>query len=165
MRPALSEPAVKQLYDRDFLEWTRSNAALLRAGCFGQADMEHIAEEIEDMGKSQQRALENRLSVLLAHLLKWKYQPQRRGRSWEATMELQRLKVAKLLRKMPSLRHYLAEAVTDAYPEARVMAARETRLEKGGFPESCPFTLDQILDPGFLPAPGADPAADQLPDR
>ncbi len=151
MKPALSEPAVKQLYDRDFLEWTRSNAALLRVGCFDQADIEHIAEEIEDMGKSQQRALESRLSVLLAHLLKWKHQPQRRGRSWEATAKLQRLKVASLLRKMPSLRHYLAEAVTDAYQEARLLATRQTRLPESDFPESCPFTLDQVLDPGFLP--------------
>ena len=91
----------KDLYDRDFFEWTQCNAALLRAGQLDQADIEHIAEEIEDMGKSQRRALESRLEVLLAHLLKWRFQPDYRGPSWEATIELQRHKLAKLLKEMP----------------------------------------------------------------
>lgn len=70
------------LYDRDFFKWTRCNAALLRAGRFDQADIEHIAEEIEDMGKSERRGLESRLEVLLPHLLKWQVQPNQRSASW-----------------------------------------------------------------------------------
>jgi hypothetical protein len=75
--------AAPQLYDRDFFEWTQCNAALLRAGQFDQADIQHIAEELEDMGKSERRRLESRLEVLLQHLLKWQIQPNRRSTSWQ----------------------------------------------------------------------------------
>ena len=95
--------ATRDLYDQDFLEWTVRNSGLLRAGRFGEADIEHIAEEIEDMGKSQRRELGSRLEVLLAHLLKWQFQPGGRNSSWESTIRIQRTKIAKLLRDMPSL--------------------------------------------------------------
>ena len=113
------------LYNRDFLEWTVRNASLLRAGRFAEADIEHIAEEIEDMGKSQRRALGSRLEVLLAHLLKWRYQPGGRGSSWESTIRIQRAKIAKLLREMPSLHSALADELTDAYQTAVLAAVGE----------------------------------------
>ncbi len=92
----------KDLYDRDFFEWTQCNAALLRAARFDQADIEHIAEEIEDMGKSLRREVESRLEVLLQHLLKWKLQPGSRRKSWRLTANTQRREIGKLVRKMPS---------------------------------------------------------------
>src|SRR5258708_37402713 len=97
-----------QLYDRDFFEWTQCNAALLRSGRFDQADIEHIAEEIEDMGKREYRELGSRLEVLLQHLLKWQAQPNLRTRGWGSTIKVQRIDIPKLLRGRPSLKPKLA---------------------------------------------------------
>lgn len=142
----------KELYDRDFFRWTRLNADLLRSGRFTEADIDHIAEEIEDMGKSQRRALESRLEVLLAHLLKWQFQPGGRGSSWESTIRIQREKIAKLLRDMPSLRSALGEELPDAYRTAVLAAVGETGLPRNTFPAACPFSLQQVLDEEFFPA-------------
>jgi hypothetical protein len=97
------------LYDRDFYEWTVRNAELLRSGRATEADLEHIAEEIEDMGKREQRELYSRLKVLIAHLLKWQVQPDRRGSSWESTILVQRRDLKRLLAQNPSLKPHLAE--------------------------------------------------------
>ncbi len=141
----------RDLYERDFFEWTRCNAALLRAHRFEQVDIEHIAEEIEDMGKSQQRELESRIQVLLAHLLKWKHQPGRRSLSWEHTVDNQRDEIERLIRMAPSLRNYIPAALSEVHPKAVRDAAKETRLPQASFPETCPFTPDQILAPDFFP--------------
>ena len=74
-------------YDTDFAQWAAEQAGLLKAGLVNRIDFLNLAEEIEDMGKSQQRALENRFIVLIAHLLKWKYQPERQAVSWKATIK------------------------------------------------------------------------------
>jgi hypothetical protein len=140
-----------QLYDRDFFEWTRCNAALLRAGHLDQADVQHIAEELEDMGKGERRGLESRLEVLLQHLLKWKIQPNRRSASWRNTIELQRMKIAKRLEESPSLKPVLAANLEGVYLYGRKRAVGETGLLESSFPTSCPFTLAQILDPEFFP--------------
>lgn len=142
---------VKDLYDQDFVEWTARNAELLRAGRVQEADLEHIAEEIEDMGKSQRRAVESRLEVLLAHLLKWRFQPEQRSASWKATIKLQRSKIAKVLRENPSLRNAPAEELADAYTNAVIQAAGETGLPEDSFPPSCPFPLEQVMASGFFP--------------
>ena len=78
------------LYEHDFYDWANTQAALLRSGKLEAADIENIAEEIESMGKGERRELENRLVVLLLHLLKWQFQPERRGKSWRATIRIQR---------------------------------------------------------------------------
>src|SRR5437667_12022577 len=100
MKPSTLRSQVEDLYERDFLEWTAQNAALLRSGRFAEADVGHIAEEIEDMGISERREIESRMRVLLSHLLKWKFQPTRRGRSWKATIRLQRPELLRLLKRM-----------------------------------------------------------------
>jgi len=125
-----------ELYDRDFYEWTVRNAELLRAGRATEADLEHIAEEIADMGKRERRELLSRLSTLIAHLLKWQVQPERRGNSWQATIRLQRNQLDDLLAQMPSLRGYLAENVGKAYDHGVVAAMAET---------------EAILDAEYLP--------------
>ncbi len=144
---------VKDLYDQDFVQWTTRNAELLRAGRWQEADLEHIAEEIEDMGKSRRRALESRLEVLLTHLLKWQAQPERRAvsPSWRATIKTQRSRINRLLREAPSLRNALTEDLAEAYEDAVTWAAAETGLPEDSFPASCPFPLEQIMDPGFYP--------------
>src|SRR3954467_9120952 len=100
-----------QLYDTDFAEWSRHNAELLRAGRASEADLEHIAEEIEDMGKRERRSLHNRFVRLIEHLLKWQYQPERRGSSWTRTIILQRRTIRRLLDENPSFRPDLAEVI------------------------------------------------------
>src|SRR5437879_1728475 len=109
MKPSTLNRVAGELYDRDFFEWTVRNAKLLRAGRFADADVDQIAEEIEDMGKGERRGLESRLQVLLSHLLKWKYQTGGRSRSWQATIRVQRHELLRLLLEMPSLRRYLGE--------------------------------------------------------
>ena len=151
MKASVVEPTVKDLYEQDFFEWTARNAELLRAGRFAEADLEHIAEEIEDMGKSERRELESRLSVLLNHLLKWRFQPNRRGRSWQATIRIQRTELLRLLADMPSLRPDLREQLPQVYPTAVERAIAETELPDEAFPPACPFSLDQILDADFFP--------------
>jgi hypothetical protein len=139
------------LYDRDFHEWTIRNAELLRSGRAADADLAHIAEEIEDMGKRERRELLSRLGVLIAHLLKWQAQPERRGRSWSATIRLQRREISSLVDEMPSLRPYLVESLSRAYEEGALAASAETGLPVEAFPNTCPFDLDGVLDIEFLP--------------
>ena len=143
----------RELYEKDFFEWAMQNAELLRAGRLEDADLEHIAEEIEDMAKSQRRELLNRVRVLIQHLLKWKFQPQpeAESRSWRATIIEQRQQINALLADMPSLRRAVPEMVEKAYEGAREAAADETGLPEDAFSGECPFDVDQILDRKFFP--------------
>jgi hypothetical protein len=134
-------------YETDYYAWSNEQAALLRGGRFSQLDISHLAEEIEDLGKRERRALQSRLGVLLGHLLKWRHQgdyPHRK--SWRATINAQRRSIAKLLDDNPSLRPWIVDAVADAYLDARDLAVAETPLDYDAFPASCPWALEQILD-------------------
>lgn len=139
------------LYDRDFYAWSMEQAELLRAGKLTQADIEHIAEEIESMGKTEKRELISRLIVLLSHLLKWQYQPVRRGASWEVTISNQRRALTRHLADNPSLKSKVSEAIDDAYPDARNEAYGETNLPKSTFPQTCPWPFDQFINDTFWP--------------
>lgn len=139
------------LYERDFYEWTVRNAELLRSGRATEADLQHIAEEIEDMGKREQRELRSRLTVLIVHLLKWKIQPDRRSRSWEATIAVQRKDLEALLSENPSLRPRLLQDLPNVYERALLEAMTETFHPESDFPNSCPYPLEALLDPDFLP--------------
>jgi hypothetical protein len=138
-------------YDHDFFAWTQHTAALLRAGRFGELDVEHLAEEVEDMGKRDRRAVESRLEVLLAHLLKWQYQARRRSGSWRASIRAQRSRLELVLRDSPSLRAQIPAILSRRYAKAVGVAADETGLPRERFPEECPYTAEQLLDEAFLP--------------
>ena len=145
------------LYDRDFFEWAQQNAEILRRGCLHQADTEHIAEEIEGLAKQYQHAVENRLVVLIMHLLKWKLQPENRysrsGRSsWLNTILEQRDRLTQLLNTSPSLRPFAARAVNRKYQRAVQRASAQTGIPIEQFPAECPFTFEQILDDNYLPS-------------
>lgn len=142
------------LHSEDFYAWTREQARLLRASRFDAVDLVHLIEEVEEMGGSLHRQLESRLEVLLMHLLKWRCQPNLTGRSWFLTIAEQRRRIAKLLRKNPSLKAELEESFKESYEDARYSAMLETGLDLGAFPEQPPFTLAQALDADFLPEPG-----------
>ena len=146
-----TESGIGGLYDEDFFEWTRRNAELLRAGRFEQADIEHIAEEIEDMGKRDLKELNSRVRVLLSHLLKWQLQPEKRSRSWERTIASQRTELGHVLENSPSLRVKIQPNLTYIYEKSVYLAVLETGLPKGLFPAECPFSVQQILDPELLP--------------
>ncbi len=151
MKSILARPAAKELYEQDFLEWTARNAELLRSGRVQEADLEHIAEELEDMGKRQKHELTSRIRVLLTHLLKWQLQSQRRSGSWKATINNQRGEFSSLLDDMPSLGNILGQSLPLVYRRAVLKAVGETGLPENMFPPACPFSLDQVLDPEFLP--------------
>lgn len=139
------------LYEQDFYAWANEQAALLREGKLAAADIEHIAEEIESMGKTEKRELVSRLKVLLLHLLKWQFQPSLRGRSWRLSIMEQRREVLDHLADNPSLKTRLIETISNAYSLAVIGAAKETELDLDAFPTECPWLFDQIMDAGFWP--------------
>ncbi|HMQ57151.1 MAG TPA: DUF29 domain-containing protein [Rhizobiaceae bacterium] len=141
------------LYERDFHAWANEQAAALRARRFDQIDIDNVVEELETLGRSERHAIENRLEVLLAHLLKWAYQGHKRYGSWRGTIIEQRKRIAKLLRENPSLKHVPQESLTEVHELARIVAANDSGLDAEAFPADCPFTIDQILDESFWPEP------------
>jgi len=138
-------------YDEDFYAWTVEQARLLRSGEFSSIDVENVAEEIESLGRSDKRAIESRLTVLLMHLLKWQVQPKMRSGSWSGTILEQRRRIEKLLRESPSLRPFVTEVLAEVYSEAREAASNETGLPETEFPAECPFSADEVLSRSFLP--------------
>lgn len=136
-------------YDQDFFAWAMDTAKLLRAGRFAEVDVAHVAEELESLGKSEKRELVSRLTVLLAHLLKWKYQPVKRTRSWRNTILTQRMDIQELLTDSPSLRSILEQSIAIAYKKAVLYAENETDMDTGTFPAVCPFTYEEILNKDF----------------
>ena len=154
MAPCVTELRGRKMgtsYEKDVVAWANEQAALLRAGQFSALDIEHIAEEIEDVGKSQQRELATRMAVLLAHLLKWQYQPERRGSSWQRTMKEQRRAIAEHLEETPSLKRSLLDEhwIRKTWADAVTRAVAETDLDV--FPDACPWTMAQAMNPEFLP--------------
>jgi hypothetical protein len=139
------------LYDRDFYAWSREQAELLRAGELDKADIERIAEEIDSMGRTEKRELISRLGVLLLHLLEWRYQPGKRGPSWEASIRVQRHRISEHLDDNPSLKPLLPQALASAHHDAALEAVAETGLAPSTSPETCPWTVEEVLDEGFWP--------------
>jgi hypothetical protein len=141
-------------YETDFYRWTQETAEKLRQGRLSEVNMEELIEELEDMGKSQRRALERRLALLLMHLLKWQYQPERRGKSWRQTVKNQRKGVKRVLKVNPSLKSKLVDVIEDAYEEAVGEAALETGKDEDFFPptfEQTGWSWEQVLDVDWLP--------------
>lgn len=139
------------LYDRDPHAWYFRQAALLRAGRVADADLDHIAEELEDLGRGEARELRSSLRLICCHLLKWRCQPEKRSRSWLNTIERERDNAALSLEENPSLKPKLEEIFATAYRLARREAARETGLPLADFPETPPFTPTEVLQPDHLP--------------
>jgi len=139
-------------YEHDIVAWAKEQAYLLRSGKLSALDIEHIAEEIEDVGKSEQRELASRIAVLLSHLLKWQYQSARQSSSWQRTIKEQRKAIARRLKNTPSLKVSVndPEWLEDAWGDAISMTINETGMDC--FPESCRWTIDNILAEDWLPS-------------
>jgi hypothetical protein len=133
-------------YERDLYSWAVEQAALLRAGRLAEVDALNLAEEIDDVGNEQYDKLESALRLILLHLLKWDRQPERRSRSWQLSIAVQRRHVLRVLRKNPGLKAVVDEAVTEAYEIARLEAAAQTLLEEDIFPVECPYSWNEIMD-------------------
>lgn len=150
---------LKRVYEQDFNHWIEQHIALLREGRLNEIDIEHLIEELEDMGKSNQNELESRFRVLLAHLLKWQFQYRQlqeqwktfTGGSWKGSIREQRKGIAKKLKQNHSLKRHLAATVKEAYPDAIDIASDETGLPPATFPNECPYTLEQLFDDNFFP--------------
>jgi len=149
--------AAGRLYDRDFYAWIQQQASMLRAGNLDNLDMDNLIEEIESMGRSEKRELRSRLTVLLMHLLKWAYQPLRRGASWQSTIWEQRERIDLLLQDSPSLGSVAPTMYADAYELAVLKAAKETGMIASVFPSECPWTFNQAMDDDFWPDAGSKP--------
>ncbi|WP_306119699.1 MULTISPECIES: DUF29 domain-containing protein [unclassified Roseitalea] len=138
-------------YEADYYGWTMDQAAAVRAGRFDLVDRENLAEEIESLGKSEKREIESRLMLVLLHLLKWQFQPDKRKGGWEASIRVQRNDLNEVLSENPSLKDYPVQRLAMAYAKARLAAERETGIAYEAFPEACPYSVAQVLDERFFP--------------
>ncbi|HAC63838.1 MAG TPA: DUF29 domain-containing protein [Cyanothece sp. UBA12306] len=141
----------QKLYTQDYHLWLEETVQLLQNGKLSELDISSLIEEILDMTRRDKDALESNLIILLMHLLKWKYQPEKQSGSWRGSIREHRRRIGKAFRNSPSLKRYFAEVFDESYDEARKQAADETELSLDTFPENCPFEVEQILDPEYLP--------------
>lgn len=153
MAKTLDAPSRPDLYERDFYSWALEQAAHLRARRFAELDLENLAEEVEDLAKREAKELQSRYETLLAHLLKWEFQPEQRSHSWAGTIRRERNKIAEHLDDNPGLKPRRAELFAKAFKSAREDAAIEMNLPVDRFPAACPCTLDQAMDETFWPDP------------
>lgn len=144
-RPDLS------LYDQDFMLWIANMAQLLKEHRLTELDLEHLIDEIEDMGRNQKHALESNLTILLMHLLKWQYQSAKRTHSWKFTIREHRQRLQKAFRDSPSLQRYCEQVFNDCYQDARSLASDETGIELVMFPIESPYAIAETLRQDFLP--------------
>jgi hypothetical protein len=129
----------------DFFQWTRDQMQFLKDKEFEKLDIENLIGEIESLGNSERNAIESHMIVLFVHLLKMEYQPAMRSNSWENSIENAKFRIQRLIKKNPSLKKEVFEAVPDAYYSAKLQASSETGLDKKTFPKECPWTLEELF--------------------
>lgn len=150
--PTMTTSTRPTTYDTDFYTWTQEQAELLRQGRMADIDLKNLIAEIESLGKSEYRAFTSAIYRLTQHLLKWQYQPDLRSRSWLLTIGEQRRQIADLLQENPSFKARLEAALAKGYTDGRKGAAEETGIALYAFPETCPYTWEQLMDEVWLPA-------------
>jgi hypothetical protein len=142
--------STKSLYDADFAEWTTRTADLLRRGRLVGLDLELVAEEIEDLGKSERSAVRSQLRRMLVHLLKARIQPERTGASWRGSVASARTEILDHFGDSPSLRKHAEDSLQRIYREAVELALVETNLaghaQNPDIPEECPYSLEALLE-------------------
>ena len=140
-------------YEQDFVGWLNTQAELLKTGKVNELDIKNLVEEIEAMGRSEKRELENRMIILVMHLLKWTFQPNYQSRSWANTINEQRRRISRVIKDSPSLKNSLndTEWFNDIWQSALYQAVSETGLDIKIFPEQPIWTTQQILVDDFFP--------------
>ena len=141
----------QSLYERDFYLWVEQQAALLREGRRDELDLANLLEEIGDLGIGARKAVKSNLVIVLLHLLKQQFQARRRSRSWHASIVEHRQRLRDDFRASPSLMGYARDVFAEAYVDARARASAETGLSERAFPRESPYTIEQTLDPKYLP--------------
>jgi predicted DNA-binding ribbon-helix-helix protein len=139
------------LYEQDYYLWLETTVQLLQQGKLTQLDLDNLIDEIAYMARKEKKALASNLKILLMHLLKYKYQPEKRSNSWRYTILEHRQRIEADLEDSPSLKPYLQDVFPQIYSKARKVAAAETGLDISTFPPKSPFTLEVTLDPDYLP--------------
>ena len=140
------------LYEQDLFAWTQQQVNLLTHQRWHELDVENLIDELEGMARRDRREMINRLIILIAHLLKWEFQPDHQSGSWRGSIQEQRLQPNGLLEDSPSLHQQFIESLEKAYPQAVKLASKETELPTTKFPNECPYELAQLLDEDFLPS-------------
>lgn len=138
------------LYEQDFYQWIETTINLLRNRKLNELDYDNLIEELESIGRSEKRAVKSNLEVVLLHLLKWKYQPEYRSKSWQNSMREHRKRIQKLLQDSPSLDQWLTDVYEKCYQVARDDAAYETGLPIE-IPIKSPFLVEETLNFNYLP--------------
>jgi hypothetical protein len=139
------------LYEQDYYLWLETTARLLREGQLSALDVANLVEEIDDMERSEKRAVYSNLKILLIHFLKYSYQSEKRSNSWLASIVEHRQRLKKEFKESPSLQPYFTEIFNECYQDARELAAAETGLEIDAFPVEPPFTPEETLNSDYLP--------------
>jgi hypothetical protein len=142
---------LSSLYELDYQQWLETTVTYLSDRNFEQIDLEYLVAELESMGKSEKSALDSNLVILLMHLLKYKYQPQKQSDSWRNSIVEHRRRILRSFKHSPSLKRYFEQVFDECYQDARQDAKTETQLPLITFPEICDFTQAEVLDPDFLP--------------
>jgi hypothetical protein len=137
-------------YDDDLYQWTIDQADALRRRAINELDFDNLAEEIESVGRSERREIRSRLEILLIHLLKWRYQPEKQSASWRASISEAQRRIEDVLADNPSLRSFPAEALANAYRLA-ILNEAIRRLELMHLPEACPWAIEDVLRDDFWP--------------
>jgi hypothetical protein len=150
-----SPAPIASLYEADYSRWLFENAPLLRVGRFSEADIANIAEELEDIGRGEKRAVGSHIAMRLRHLLEWQFQPDLRSSSWRGSIYNARGSIEDLLGERPGLGNRVPELVADRYAIALYNAVIETGLPESAFPATCPYSPEEVLDPGYWPGPAA----------
>jgi hypothetical protein len=138
-------------YDEDFHGWILEQIAMLETARWRDLDIENLIEELKAVAASERNEIDSRLTVLLQHLLKWEFQPERRSNSWRATIIEQRMRINDVIERSPSLRRYPGRVLDREYVPARLRASDETGLPIDQIPEPCPYAIGQVLDEEFWP--------------
>ncbi|MBJ7900606.1 MAG: DUF29 family protein [Cyanobacteria bacterium RI_101] len=147
----ISSVSSKTLYEQDFNLWLTETVELLKTRQVERLNYENLIEELASIGISQKLSLEEYVMQILWYFLKWQYLSNKRSRAWLVFIQERRNNIKRILRDSLSLKRYLLEVLEDCYQDARFLASEETGLPPGAFPESLPFTVEQILERRFLP--------------
>ena len=141
-------------YKDDYIVWLEQQRDALRQRAFDRLDLMNLIGELELTVQSNKHEVHSRLRVIMLDLLKCEFQPQRQSRSWLRTLKVQREELEYLLDDSPSLRHLLPEFTLIDYRRAVNDAVRETGLQRTQLPGQNPYTVEQLLDPEFVPQKG-----------